>query len=76
MPKYVCSSDNKDAWNLPPGEASKQTFTKEEDAEKWFENEYPGYKVTFSGYTFDGDHSENEVFANGESVGSIAKYTN
>jgi hypothetical protein len=74
MPKYVCSLDNKNAWNLPPGEASKQTFITQEEAKKWFEKKYPGQKITFSNYTTYQDHDENDVFANGEWVGMVAEY--
>lgn len=74
MPKYVCSTDEKDAWKLLPGEASKQTFTNEEDIRRWYESEFPGQKIEMTPYTFDGDHWQNEVFADGKSIGQVDKY--
>lgn len=50
MPEYVCSSENRNAWQLPPEEVAKQTFDSKEDAENWFKEQYPDENLTFTGY--------------------------
>lgn len=76
MAKYKCSCsfNNKTIWELPPSEASKQVFTSESDARKWFEKEFPQQNIELTGYHFDGDHSTNLVTADGKLVGQIELY--
>lgn len=74
MAKYICNTKEKDSWKLLPGEASKQTFTNEEDALEWYEKEFPGQKIELSEYHFNGDHSTGILKADGKSVGRIDLY--
>lgn len=73
MGKFVCSSDDKEAWQLPPGEASKQTFETKEEAIGWFENEFQGQELELGGYV-DQDHTVHIVRINDKSVGRIDEY--
>lgn len=36
MSKFICSSEDRDAWSLPPEEVKKQTFNTQEEAKQWF----------------------------------------
>lgn len=74
MAKYVCSSSLRNAWQLPPGEAAKQTFDTEEKAKQWFEEQYPHKHLSFTGYEFDGNYHKNYVCSDNQEVGYINKY--
>lgn len=73
MGKFVCSSDDKEAWELPPGEASKQTFETKEEAIDWFKNEYKGKEITLGGYR-DVNCMVHTVEINGRIIGQINEY--
>ncbi|MEO1372914.1 MAG: hypothetical protein AAFW70_01035 [Cyanobacteria bacterium J06635_10] len=75
MGRFVCSSDDKEAWELPPGEASKQTFETKEEAIKWFENEYQGKEITLGGYR-DTNYIVHTVKVDGKIIGQIDEYPN
>lgn len=73
MGKFVCSLSGKDAWTLPPGEASKQTFETKEEAVQWFREKYPENKLEVDGYV-DQDHTVHIIETDGKSIGTIDEY--
>lgn len=74
MDKYICSSEKRNVWQLPPGEAAKQTFNTEEKAKQWFEQQYPNKHLSLTGYEFDGNYHKNYVYCEHKEVGYINKY--
>lgn len=78
MPKYVCSSEERNAWQLPPEEVAKQTFNSKEDAENWFKKQYPNENLHFGGY--DATIHLPTCFVstdnNDEEIGNITEYPN
>lgn len=75
MGRFVCSSDDKEAWELPPEEAAKQVFGTKEEAIGWFEKEYPEKEIKLGGY-MDVDHIVHTVKVDGETIGQIDEYPN
>lgn len=73
MPIYICSSEDREAWSLPPEEVKKQTFNTQEEAEQWFYLKYPGENIQFDGYITTIYLPTSYVSINGKEVGRITK---
>lgn len=73
MAKFVCSSEDKNPWKLPPEEAAKQVFYSKEDAIQWFQEQHQEKEIKLGGYE-DLDHTVHVVEINGKSVGRIDEY--
>lgn len=74
MPKYVCSSEDRDAWRLSPKEVAKQTFYSKEDAENCFREQYPDEKLHFGDYLQTIHLPTCSVSIEKESIGDITEY--
>lgn len=71
--KFACSSDDKEIWELPPEEASKQVFNTKEEAIEWFKSEYQGKEITLGGYR-DVNYMVHTVKVDGKTIGQIDEY--
>lgn len=74
MPKYVCSSNDRNAWQLPPEEVAKQTFNSKGEAQNWIREQYPGESLHFGDYLQTIHLPTCYVSLEDESVGYIIEY--
>ncbi|AUT04627.1 hypothetical protein CLI64_29765 (plasmid) [Nostoc sp. CENA543] len=73
MPKYICSSRDREVWLLPPEEVAKQIFDTEEEAVQWFQQQYPESKITYGDYHFTGQYTEKYLSDEQGSLGYITR---